>query len=800
MNYEQIVSAMSLEDKIAFCSGASFWKTKEFPQYGISSIFLSDGPHGIRKQEGESDHLGLNASVKTTCFPTASLLGSAWDEELLNEIGEALGREAVQEDVQVVLGPGVNMKRSPLCGRNFEYFSEDPYLSGKLAASWIRGVQSTGTGVSLKHFAGNSQEAKRMSSDSLIDERALREYYLPAFEIAVKEARPATVMCSYNKVNGTYASDHKVLLTDILREEWGFDGAVITDWGAMHDRVEGFKAGLDLEMPGSKGAFDKLVKEAVRSGRLSEADIDRSVLRLLRLIDRTKERVSKQDDKQEMFRRHHALARRAAQSGGILLKNEGAILPLQREQKLTVIGQLAEKPRYQGTGSSLVNPTQLASLLDGLNEYQADYAYYKGYELEDIEHEGLLKEALAGVEQDSTVLVVVGLTEIYESEGFDRTTLSIPKNQLKLLQALAGKTDNIIAVLVGGSAVETAWMDSVKACLHMQLSGQAGGLATADLLYGTVNPSGKLCETYPVRLEDVVNASYYGKNPKQVPYLESMYVGYRYFDKVEKRTAFPFGFGLSYTTFAYDQLQVERGPDHEMHITVHVDVTNTGKVSGAEVVQLYVEAQTGGVYRPKQELKGFKKVILAPGERRTVSFQLDQRSFAFYNPAVRDWQVEAGEYLIRIGSSSQDIRVQGKLELSGVQPVRSQVSEWYYRLEGTPTMDDFKSIYGDFKPFVMPRKGNFTVECSVYEMKEESFLFAQFYKMIEKIIAKSATPDGKPDYTNVHFKMLMVSASDNPIRTMALLSPGFLTFKRLQLLVDLANGKPLKGISNYFKK
>lgn len=798
MNHHTIIQLMSLEEKIALCSGASFWMTKAFPQYEIPALFLSDGPHGIRKQEGEADHLGLNASVQTTCFPTASLLGATWDEALLMEIGEALGQEAIQEDVHVILGPGVNMKRSPLSGRNFEYFSEDPYLSGKLAASWIQGVQSTGTGVSVKHFAGNSQEAKRMSSDSLIDERALREFYFPAFEIAVKEAQPATVMCSYNKLNGTYASDHRELLTDLLRGEWGFTGAVITDWGAMNNRIEGFKAGLDLEMPGSKGAFDELVHQAVLSGQLSEADIDQSVLRLLQLIQQATNRAEKQKDAQNMYNQHHELARKAAQGGGVLLKNENNFLPLSKGQRLTVIGKLAEQPRYQGTGSSLVNPTQIHSLLDGLEQYGADFSFYAGYELEDAENEELLEAAVAGVEQDATVIVVIGLTEIYESEGFDRTTLSIPNNQIRLFGRLAETTSNLIAIMVGGSAVETPWMEKVKACLHMQLSGQAGGLAAADLLYGTVNPSGKLTETFPLRLSDVVNASYYGVDPKQVPYRESMFAGYRYFDKANKNVAFPFGFGLSYTTFVYDQLQVERLKDNEF--VVRLEITNNGQADGAEVVQLYVSRQTQGAYGPLKELKGFAKVFLASGERQSVTLRLDKRSFAFYDPDSRDWQIEQGEYKILLGSSSADIRLESSVHLEGITPKKSAVNEWYYTLEGIPSVNDFKSVYGDFKPFIMRGKGKFTVECSVFEMKDHSFIFKQFYKAIERVIAKSTTADGKPDYSNVHFKMLMASASDNPIRTMALLSPGFLTFKRIQLLVDVANGHWIKGLRSYFIK
>jgi beta-glucosidase len=793
-DHHRILSNMTLEEKIAFCSGASFWETKAFPRHRIPALFMCDGPHGLRKQMGSGDHLGLNASVATTCFPTASAAASTWDLDLLREMGEAIALEALREHVNIVLGPGVNMKRNPLCGRNFEYYSEDPFLSGKLAAAWIKGVQGVGVGVSLKHFAANNREAKRMSSDSMVDERALREYYLPAFEIAVKEAAPATVMCAYNKLNGTYCGDNKRLLTDILREEWGFEGAVVTDWGAMNDRIAGFKTGLDLEMPGSKGRFDAEVKEAVEDGLLGESAIDASVLRLLTLIEKTytENPVLQPGDLKEQ---HHSLARKIAAASGVLLKNEGNILPLSGGGKITVIGTLAEKPRYQGTGSSMVNPTRIENLLDGIKNYTLKINYLPGYRLEDIEDDALLREALAGAACAKTIVLSIGLTDIYESEGYDRETLSLPKNQIRLLNELYKVNANIVIVLAGGSAVEMPWLDKTKALLHMQLAGQAGGLAAADLLFGAVNPSGKLTETYPIKYEDVVSGGYYGNNQKQIPYYESMYCGYRYFDTADKDVLFPFGFGLSYTSFEYDNLEIQslKCWDHDLSFTIR----NSGWVDGAEVVQLYVRPESGGVYRPRHELKGFVKVFLKVGEEKQINLRLVKRSFAFFDPDKNDWQVEAGAYTVEIGASSRDIRLTGRIRLEGAAAKKNNCDPWYYTLDGTPGKKEFVSIYGDYADAVPAKKGNFGMEDSIMEMKDASLFCRLIYRGMEKAVAKMT--GGKVNYNNPQFRMLMNSSADNPIKTNMLFSPDVMTVPFVGFVLDSANGHFWRGLFRFLR-
>ena len=504
--HESLINKMTLEEKIQFCSGHNFWSTKAFKHHAITSINLADGPHGLRKQEADADHLGLNASVASTCFPTSSALASSWNVELLNEIGDALGKEAKKLNINVILGPGVNIKRNPLCGRNFEYFSEDPILSGKCASAYIKGVQINGVGTSLKHFALNNQELKRMSTDALVDERAMHEYYLKPFEIAVKEAQPTTVMCAYNKINGVYCSDNKWLLTDILRKKWGFKGSVISDWGATVNRVLGIKAGMDLEMPSSEGSLDKDLLNAIKQKELDEHDLNKAVDNLLNLIENTKINEVNNDD--TLFNQNHQLAYKAAIESAILLKNENNILPLTNNKKLVVIGHLAKKPRYQGSGSSQVLPTRLISLLDGFKTIKQEFDYYDGYELLNTKNQNLIDEAVSHTKNTDKVVLCLGLTDIYESEGFDRDTLSLPQNQIDLLNELSKVNQNIILVLYGGSVIEMPWELKVRAILHMQLSGQAGGLATADLLVGNNNPSGKTSETFPLKYSDVVNSSY----------------------------------------------------------------------------------------------------------------------------------------------------------------------------------------------------------------------------------------------------------------------------------------------------
>lgn len=794
MKHKSIIEKMSLEEKIAFCSGASFWKTKAFDKYGIPELVMSDGPHGLRKQAGEEDHLGLNASVATTCFPTASAVAATWDVSLVYEMGKALGEEAVKENVNIILGPGVNMKRNPLCGRNFEYFSEDPFLSGKLASAWIQGVQSKGIGVSLKHFALNNQEFKRMSTNVLVDERALREYYLPAFEIAVKEAVPVTLMCAYNKIEGVYCSDSKRLLTDILREDWGFDGAVITDWGAMNDRIEAFKAGLDLEMPGSKGHFDKEVKQSVETGRLDESYVDKSVDRLLTLIDKTIIK-SKTDIPPDLYEKHHQLARKIAAASGVLLKNENRILPFSKNVEITLIGKLAEIPRYQGTGSSMVNATKVESLLKGISEYTDNVHYLEGYSINDTDNETLIKEAIEAAKTAKKVVLSVGLTDIYESEAFDREHLRLPENQIKLIEAVTKVNNEVVIVMAGGSCVEMPWADKIKAILHMQLSGQAGGLAAADLLFGEENPSGKLAETYPFEYEDVINSTYYRKPAKQAAYFESMYCGYRYFESAKVPVRYPFGFGLSYTEFKYSSLEILKDGKYNMEVTAYIE--NTGEFDGAEVAQLYVTPSTGGVYRPVKELKDFTKVWLKCGEKKKVTFQLDKRSFATYDVESKAWIVEKGTYILKIGASCTDIRLESKVELDGNIPVKSNCSDWYYSLKGIPKKQDFVSIYKDYLDYIPQMKGTYDMTSSIKEMKETSLLCKIMYKVMEKIVAKNN--GGKVDYSDSNFRMVMDSAADNPMKSMPLFSPESMPVELAKFFVDAANGHFFKGLGKLIK-
>lgn len=794
MKHENKIKNMTLDQKIAFCSGKTFWKTKGYPELNIPPIFLSDGPHGLRKQEGEADHLGLNASKSTTCFPTASTVAATWDLSLVERMGEAIGKEAVKVGVNVVLGPGTNMKRNPLCGRNFEYFSEDPYLSGKLSAAWINGVQKTGTGVSLKHFALNNQELKRMSNDVRVDERALREYYLPAFEIAVKEANPATLMCAYNMVEGTYCSDNKRLISDILRDEWDFKGAVMTDWGAMNDRIEAFKAGLDLEMPGSQGRFDKEVKQAVEEGRLDEAYIDTSVDRLIALIERTTKR-NEENIPEDIFEKNHKLAYEVALAGGVLLKNEENILPLNKKEKIAVIGKLAEVPRYQGTGSSLVSPTKVVSLLEAMRASAENVAYSDGYTIKDRGDEVLVNKAVKLAASSDKVVLCLGLTDIFESEGFDRLHMRIPSNQISLLKAVAGVNSQIILVLVGGSAVEMPWETYAKGILHMQLSGQAAGQAAADLLLGKTSPSGKLAETYPLKYEDVVNSNYYGVDPKQTPYLESMYCGYRYFSTAKKPVRYPFGYGLSYTQFQYSDINVKTVEAYKIEVTVNI--TNAGNYEGAEVVQVYIEAQTGGVYRPLKELKGFIKVSLKPGETKRAQITLDKRSFSIYEAVKKDWVVERGNYKLKIGANCEDIRLEKVLNLDGVDPKRSSCCSWYYTLKGAPSKADFLTIHKSYPEYIKKTKGTYDLTSSIKEMMETSLFCKLMYKGMEKTIAKGT--GGKVDYSNPAFKMLMDSAADNPMKAMSLFSPESLPVEVACFIVDLANGHFLKGLRKLIK-
>lgn len=650
---KEIVAQMTLEEKAAMCSGADFWHTEAVERLGIPASMVSDGPHGLRKQDQEGDHLGVNESIKAVCFPAGCGTAASFNRELLNKMGETLGNECQAEGVSVILGPAVNIKRSPLCGRNFEYYSEDPLVASEMAGALIHGVQSKNVGTSIKHFLANNQETRRMSSDSRIDVRTLNEIYLAAFEGAVKKEKPWTVMCSYNKINGVYAAENHKYLTETLRDKWGFDGYVMSDWGAVNNRVEDLKAGLDLEMPSSNGVNDKLIVGAVESGELSEEVLDTAVERILNIVFRYEENRNKS----AVFDRDkdHELARKVAEETIVLLKNDG-VLPLSEQDEIAFIGKYAMKPRYQGGGSSHINSHKITSALDAVRG-MGNISFAMGFDdKEDKTNEKLLAEAVETAKKAKVAVVFAGLPDAFESEGFDRQHMRMPDCQNELIEKVAAVQPNTIVVLHNGSPVEMPWANKVKGIVEAYLGGQAVGGAVCDILFGRVNPSAKLPETFPLKLED--NPSYlsYIGEGDMVEYREGIFVGYRYYDKKKMDVLFPFGYGLSYTTFAYSNLRVDKESMKDTDtMAVSVDVTNTGKMAGKEVVQLYVADKESTVIHPIKELRDFAKVELAPGETKTVSFTLGKRAFAYYSVKLHDWHVETGEFDIMIGQSSRDI-------------------------------------------------------------------------------------------------------------------------------------------------
>lgn len=652
-NIKELIAKMTLEEKAGLCSGEDFWRTKPVERLEIPQVLVSDGPHGLRKQDDNAERSDMNNSIVAVCFPAACATSCSFDRELMEEMGQILGDECQAENVSVLLGPAVNIKRSPLCGRNFEYISEDPYVAGELSASYINGVQSRKIGTSIKHFAANSQETRRMTASSNIDERTLREIYLPAFETAIKKSQPYTVMCSYNPVNHEYTSESHRLLTEILRDEWGFEGFVMSDWGAVNDRVKGIAAGLDLEMPSSNGVNDAKIIAAVKNGILEEKVLDTAVERILKMI------FNYTDNRQKAtFDRNtdHQKARNIAKECMVLLKNEGA-LPLDKSLDIAFIGEFAKKPRIQGGGSSHIKTNTTTSAFDAVSEI-CKVTYAQGYVTdEDRTDFTLLNQAISVAENAQVAVLFVGLPDSFESEGFDRKHLRMPDCQNKLIEEICKVQENVIIVLHNGAPIEIPWIDKVSAVLEVYLSGQATGEATVDILFGNANPCGKLAETFPKKLSD--NPSYLTFGQKRdVDYNEGVFVGYRYYDTKEMEVLFPFGFGLSYTTFEYSNLKLstEEISDKDT-LEVTVDVTNTGNVAGKEIVQLYVSDKTNSAMRPMRELKGFDKVFLQPNETKTVSFSLDKRSFAWYNVDISDWYCASGEYEIQIGKSSRDIQL-----------------------------------------------------------------------------------------------------------------------------------------------
>ena len=662
---------MSLEEKASLCSGLGFWHTKPIERLGIPSIMMTDGPHGLRKQEKE----GFGKSVPATCFPTAVTLASSWDRKLIEKVGSAIGEECQAEGVSIILGPGVNIKRSPLCGRNFEYYSEDPFLASEMALYYIKGVQSQGVGTSIKHFCANNQEHRRLTVNVIVDERTLREIYLASFEKAVKEGNPWTVMCAYNKVNGEYCSENAYLLSNILREEWGFEGFVVSDWGAVNDRVKGLLAGLDLQMPYDGGLGDRKIIEAVKKGELPEEVLDKAVERILRVVFKAIE--NRKENATYDKKAHHKLAREVARECFVLLKNEDEILPLKKKGTIALIGAFAKTPRYQGMGSSHVNPTMLDTAYEEiLNkvEGKAEILYADGYRLDsDVVDEKLIAEAKEIAKRSEVAVIFAGLPEKYESEGYDRDHMKMPENHNRLIEEVSKVQKNLVVVLSNGAPVEMPWIDRVKGILETYLGGQGWGGAVADVLFGVVSPSGKLAETFPKKLSD--NPSYlnFPGEDDRVEYREGIFVGYRYYDKKEMEVLFPFGYGLSYTTFEYSDLRLDKKEMTDQDtLRVSVKVKNTGKMPGKEVVQLYVRDVESSVIRPEKELKGFEKVELNPGEEKEVVFTLDKRAFAYYDVELKDWHVESGEYEILVGKSSRDIVLKDTVYVKSTVQIRKK--------------------------------------------------------------------------------------------------------------------------------
>lgn len=679
-NLKEIISRMTLEEKARLCSGEGAWNTAALPEHDIPSLMLTDGPHGLRKQMGAQDHMGMNDSVPATCFPTAAGLASSWNKDLIEQVGISLGEECQAEDVNILLGPGTNIKRSPLCGRNFEYFSEDPYLSAELTTKYIQGVQSQGVGTSLKHFAVNNQETKRFNIDVILDERTLREIYLASFESVIKQAQPWSVMAAYNKINGEYCSQNRNLLTGILREEWGFEGFVVSDWGAVSERDAALSAGMDLEMPDSNGVGSEKIVNAVRNGSMSEEILDTAVERILTAICKALDNKKVHTTCNQ--KAHHDFAREVAAESMVLLKNDGQLLPLQKQGEIAVIGAFAKNPRYQGAGSSRVNPTQLDIPYDEIAKtaQPARVQYAQGYSLDTGEiNIDLIEEAKKVASEADTVILFVGLPEKYDAEGVDRKHLRLPDNQNALIEAVTEIKSNVIIVLLNGSAVEMPWIHKVQSVLEAYLGGQSMAGAVADLLFGDKNPSGKLAETFPVKLSQTPAYINFPGESDKVEYREGLFVGYRYYDQAEIDVLFPFGHGLSYTFFEYSDLRVDRNEifDNE-EVIVSVKVKNTGNRTGKEIIQLYVRDVECSVIRPVKELKGFEKIELAPGEEKMVTFKLGKRAFAYYNVELKDWHVESGNFELLIGRSSKEIELKETIKVNSSVKLRKR-----YTLDST---------------------------------------------------------------------------------------------------------------------
>ncbi len=776
-------------------SGKDFWQTQHIDRLGIPSIFLADGPHGIRKQAEAADHLGLNASLPATCFPTAATVANSWNTELGEKIGQYLGKEAVAQKVNVLLGPGVNMKRSPLCGRNFEYFSEDPYHAGKMAAGYIRGIQSQGISACVKHFAANNQEERRMSIDTIVDERTLREIYLTAFEIAVTEGQTKTVMSSYNQLNGEYTNENLHLMREILRDEWNFQGVVVTDWGGSNDRVAGLIAGNELEMPTTAGETNEDIIQAVRSGKLKEEVLDECVDRLLELVFSTEEVYKNSPSKGFNMKEHHRAAQEAAEESIVLLKNEGNILPLQAGVKVAVIGDFAQQARYQGAGSSIVNPTILDHTLDCIEESGiVSLGFEPGFERYGKRNQRMIGKACALAAKAEVVLLYMGLDEVTEAEGLDRQSMQIPQNQIELLHALHQVNSNIVVILSCGSAVEMPWIDRVKGLVHGYLSGQAGAKAILRVLTGEVNPSGKLAESYPLRYEDTPAYHHFPGKEVSVEYREGPFIGYRYYDTANVEVLFPFGYGLSYTNFEYSELQI-------IPEGAAFKITNTGDRAGAEVAQLYVGCKSGGIFRPRKELKGFAKIFLEAGETRTVLIPFDDKTFRYFNVKTNQWEIEEAEYEIMIGASSADIRLKGIHAVQGTNaPLpydREKLPSYYSGQASKVSLEEFESLLGHKVPeAAWDRTKPLGYNDTIAQCQYARGAFARFAFHVISFAHKFLWRIGKRSTAN----LIMMSVYHMPFRGIARMTGGIVNMPMLDGLLMVVNGQFFKGFRHFFKE
>ena len=798
LKYKSIIEAMSLEEKAALLSGKNYWETQELDKYNVPSIFLSDGPNGVRKQIKAANRLGLNPSLPATCFPSSSTLANSWDSSLLELVGKTIGEEAVSEKVNVLLGPGINIKRNPLCGRNFEYYSDDPLLSGKMAAAFIRGVQSNGISACVKHFACNNQEYRRLSIDTIVDERTLREIYLTPFEIAIKEGKPKTVMSAYNRVNGDYCNENMHLLTGILRKDWGFDGVVVTDWGSDNDRVKGLIAGNTLEMPSTGGETTREILAATRCGLISHDDLDLAVDRLLALVYDT-DRVYRRKRKPFSTSAHHEIAKKAAEESIVLLKNKGHVLPLSSKQRIAIVGDFAREPRYQGAGSAIVHPTKLDSTIDCIAGRSLDFiGFARGYKRYGKNSMRLVREATDLAREADIVIAYIGLDEVTEGEGFDRTDLNIPENQITLLNSLIETGKKIVVVFCGGAVVELPFADKVDAIVDAHLSGQAGAAAILNVLTGEINPSGKLAETYPISYKDVPSSKHFADNEKTVEYREGLFIGYRYYLTAGVKVRYPFGFGLSYTTFDYSNLSAD---DSGAYFTI----TNTGHVPGMEIAQLYIGKKGSKIFRPVKELRGFTKVMLNPGESKRLGFIFDENTFRYFNVLTNCWEIEPGTYQIYIAASSEDIRLSCDLKQVGtvdLNPYDSgKLSDYYMGNAINIPASEFEELLRHPLPnpgqdFVKKNTIDVDYTTVVADLRYSRGWVGRLFAWSIRLAIWSMRHLGRRQNANT----LVFGIQNQPMRSLSRMSAGAISWKQLDGLILMFNGHFWLGFAKFLKE